>query len=671
MPDSIDDILSDEHLRNTLRERAASMTDEEIRALVAPHVTDEILRGQMLAIVPELMQEAREKNPNLTEDQLSAQEEALRQQLTRPESLADLRASILNNPELIRQIREGIESPESIQKIREEISNSTTFAVSRAVVKAFDDGHVDAGIWGLTSAGQFAIAQGSTSRIAGLLSLGGRVPVAGTVVVGLVEAFGVPGISTGFVQDYQEGRTAEANVKLGGAVGGIAGTALAGAATLGVLATAPAIVPLAVAGAIGVTCYYTGRNVATIINTIGEINEIAGHLDSQCMPDPTAHRNLRNAIPQILMNSYGGDRGEELKKIVREINGMGADDWVRPEDVARAMSHPERGGEAVGKVRELLQARREFFQQVENDNYSWRPRFVAFTSAQADRDQKWEDARIRGREMDSALGELDGYVAQTVAVRREAQAQAAEVLRPFNNLDAGVQAMITMSLESNYPAYRRNEEDAGRIPLDRDSFILAKKVEAASNPEMIAALNQTEQAILGMAAGNGDMATTLRREAVLNPEQFQRRLAAQQQQPQPRQPAPTAQPVEAAPATQAPAQPTQPTQPTQTQPTQPQPPAQPASLSAMFNQAASLAQQHNLGIVFSLAASAISILDNVSFLKPATDWLKTAFVNHVDEELVNQGVNMLGATNTEPHADGTAPENERLRPAVAPAPAMG
>lgn len=703
-----DDLLSDEKLREYFRNGTANITDEQIRGYLTTTLTDDFLKAQLLKALPGLLEEAKQKG--MKPEDIEKQEKALREALTSPKAIEDTRQSILNNPEVVKQIREGLANPDgaALQQMREEINKSTTFAVARALHSACENGVIDAGMWGITAGAQFLVNSGSTSRMAELLSLGGKAPGVGTVVVGLIEG--------GFaINDFANGRNEQGSVRLGGAVGGTAGTLLAGAATVGALATAPAVVPLAVAAAIGVTCYYTGRNVGEICYLLYDINKIAGELDSQGLPDPENHRNLSREIPQILMNSYGGERGEELRTLVRQINGMKADDWVRPEDVGRALSHPQRGEEATAKLRELIQSRRDFFQQVENDNYGWRPRFMAFTNAQAARDQKWEMARISGRESESAMGELDGYVAQLKEIRKAAEAKAAEVLKPFNSLKPGVQTMIAANLEANYPNYRKNEEAEGRVPLDREAFLIAKKVEISGKKEVIAEIERTEEAVMKLAGKDEKLAQTLRREAMLEPEKFQARLAqpvVQAPAPAPAK-APVAAPVVAPVAVAAtpaaepvtaeaetPAAPAKPETPAKTvkteKPATPStatatptaaaetpavktapvtPPAaapaaaQPASLSEVFNQAASLAEKHHLGMLFSAAASVIGFADQFSFLKPATDWLKEQFVSFAKEELVNQGVNLAGVLDTQAHAPAgayTSAPGEKPKPLPAP-----
>lgn len=539
-----DKLFSDENLKKFFREGNKDLTDDQLRDYVRKGLSDEDVKTILMQSIPDLMEDAKNSG-KYSAAQLEKHRQDLVTAFSKPEIIAQARERIVNDPQTLKKMREAMQNPseETVKKMKEQIGHSVKASIAGAVVDACNKGYVDAGFWGVTAGAQFAVeALGSTSRLAKFLHLGRATPGL-AVALGLVEgAFAF--------KDFKEGRPEEGAKKLGGSIGGIAGTLAAGAATVGVLATAPGWVPVAVAGAIGVAAYYEGRAIGQGIYAIYETHKIYEELDNMYKPDPKNFSNLKPQIACMLVQN------PELR---RQFAAMGVkttptttpgnENWIKMEDFATAMVDPKIGDAVTGKLREYLQQKKAGYEKIRDENDHWyESRYFCFTNKQWEEQQKYDLNNMWAREMNSALTEVDGFKALTrkqLADKAEATAKAhAELqrqLEPFNKLDAGVKACIVASLEKNYPAYKAQNGDKA---MDHDTYMMANEAAIASKPDVLKLFQDANEKIQYVAGKQLDewkqshtsatqaeidhqkeeFVKTLRNESLNTPEAFQSKV---------------------------------------------------------------------------------------------------------------------------------------------------
>ncbi len=480
-----DDIFDPSNLRKAFKEQTSKLTDDQLRDYVRKSLTDDDIKKTLMAAIPDLMEDAK-KSGKYNEAELEKYKNQLVTAFSKPEVINATREKIVNDPRTLARLKEALANPtdENIRKMHDELQKSWKVAIANAVLQGCNKGYVDAGFWGITAGAQFSVeALGSTSRLAKFLSLGRATPgvaIGVAVVEGLFAA-----------KDFRDGHAEEGAKKLGGSIGGLAGTLAAGAATVGVLATAPGWVPVAVAGAIGVAAYYEGRAIGQGVYAIYETHKIYEDLDSRYQPDPTRFSNLKPQIACMLVQN------PDLRKQFAAMGVKttpstvsGHENWIKTDDFAAAMVDPKIGNAVTAKLREYLEQKKAGYEKIRDDNKHWyESRYFCFTDHQWDEQQKYDLNNMWAREMNSALTEVDGFKAATskqLADKAEAAAKArAELqkqLEPFNKLDAGVKACIVASLEKNYPAYKTQNGDKA---MDHDTYMMANEAAIASKPDVL------------------------------------------------------------------------------------------------------------------------------------------------------------------------------------------
>ncbi|HTK85649.1 MAG TPA: hypothetical protein VL625_11260 [Patescibacteria group bacterium] len=495
-----DDIFDPANLRKAFKEQTSKLTDDQLRDYVRKSLTDEDIKKTLMAAIPDLMEDAK-KSGKYSPAELEKYKNQLVTAFSKPEVINSTREKIVNDPRTLARLKEALANPtdENIRKMHDELQKSWKVAIANAVLQGCNKGYVDAGFWGITAGAQFSVeALGSTSRLAKFLSLGRATPgvaVGVAIVEGLFAA-----------KDFRDGHAEEGAKKLGGSIGGLAGTLAAGAATVGVLATAPGWVPVAVAGAIGVACYYEGRAIGQGVYAIYETHKIYKELDEKYQPDPTRFSNLKPQIACMLVQN------PELRKQFAAMgvktvptNNPGTENWINIDNFAAAMVDPKIGEAVTAKLRDYLNQKKAGYEKIRDDNDHWyESRYFCFTDHQRDEQQKYELNKMWAREMNSALIEVDGFRGATrkqLADKAEAAAKARadlqKHLEPFNKLDAGVKACIIASLEKNYPDYKAKNGDKA---MDHDMYLMANEAAIAEKPDVLKIFQEANEKIKYVAA---------------------------------------------------------------------------------------------------------------------------------------------------------------------------
>jgi hypothetical protein len=480
-----DKIFSEQNLRKYFKEGTANITDEQLKSYMRDSLADDVVKNLLMASIPDLMDGFR-KSGEYNEEQLNKIENQLKVNFAKPEIIASTREKIINDPESLKRIRTALANPteENMRKMHEGIDGSAKAAIANAVVEGIDRGYLNAVMWGAT--GAVTVAK-NAPWVLKVLSFGKATPGL-AVAIGVVE-----GLFS--IRDFKNGNYEEGSKKLGGAAGGVAATLAAGAATVGVLATAPAWVPVAAAAAIGVAGYYAGRNIGEAAYLISEIHSVYAGLDAQYQPDQQRCMNLRGTIAEMLVQHP--DMRDQFKALgvkTTKIEDMkDRDNWISLDDFQAALADPKTGPAVEAKMREYINAKKAGYEKIRDDNDHWyQSRYFTFTDAGANELQKHELAKLDARHMESALSEIESLKGQgraRLAAMAKAEADLAEAMKPFNNLDAGVKACITLSVEKNWQTYKAQNGDKA---MDHDIYVMQNQAAIAARPEVLKIFQDAE-----------------------------------------------------------------------------------------------------------------------------------------------------------------------------------
>lgn len=274
--------------------------------------------------------------------------------------------------------------------------------------------------------------------------------------------------------------TATAVALGGGATASVAGAIVAGA------------IPIAVAAGVAYDVAGVYKMGEAVFDT--KVNYV--RVDAAFQVDTFNCGNLLAAEGRILGNAQ---MAEELAAAGVPKNAEGK---VTLQALNRALADRTHGDAVAGKLKELIERQRSGAEAAMADG-SELGRYARADEAAMDKQTVFESAKMDERSFASALQEVDTLRQRAIDSRDRAeaharyeemqqqrqakaeavaQAKAAEekALKPFKELDAGVQDLITRNMEKQYDASGRN----GGFE-EREAFVTAGQIAVINNPEAL------------------------------------------------------------------------------------------------------------------------------------------------------------------------------------------